>query len=251
MWLWKVLFQGISEFTGQGLTLSAGNKSEIDVEGVAVLDFGVNDEEGLFRVPFLVTPQEISSPIIGYNTIEHLVKNFRNKVNLSESLCNLVDSLSSSENADAVVNLIEKGSEVKELTSEAKVEKNHVLQAGSCEKVRCRIKDLKFNHAGDKLVMFTPFEEMCVEGDVVAMDSVTVMKSRKKFIEVMVYNPTSQPLYLQKGKALGYVSNAAAAYTLPILQKTASVGPVAGTSALLCYVSLDACLHSGPVKPFL
>ena len=216
----------ISEFAGQGLTLSVANKSEIDVEGVAVLDFGVNDEEGLFRVPFLVTPQEISSPIIGYNTIEHLVKNFRNKVNLSESLCNLVDSLSSSENADAVVNLIEKGSEVKELTSEAKVEKNHVLQAGRCEKVRCRIKDLKFNHAGDKLVMFSPFEEMCVEGDVVAMDSVTVMKSRKKFIEVMVYNPTSQPLYLQKGKALGYVSNVAAAYTLPILQKTASVGKV-------------------------
>ena len=81
----------ISEFTGDGLTLSAANKSEIDVEGVAVLDFGVNSEDGLFRVPFLVTPQEISSPIIGYNTIEHLVKNFRNKVNLSQSLCDLVD----------------------------------------------------------------------------------------------------------------------------------------------------------------
>ena len=99
--------QPISEFTGEGLTLSAANKSAIDVEGVVVLNFGVKDGEGLFKIPFLVTSQEISSPIIGYNTIEHLVKNFRGKMNLSESLCDLVDTLSSPKKADAVVNLNE------------------------------------------------------------------------------------------------------------------------------------------------
>ena len=88
-----------------------------------MLEFGIENDNGLFEVPFLVTSQEISSPIIGYNTIEHLVKNFRDKMNLSESLCSLVDCLSS-DKADAMVNLIEKGAEIKELNSEARLEKN-------------------------------------------------------------------------------------------------------------------------------
>ena len=40
----------IKDFTGQGLTLTAANQSEIGVEGVAVLDFGVDDGDGLFQV---------------------------------------------------------------------------------------------------------------------------------------------------------------------------------------------------------
>ena len=216
----------ISEFTEQqGLTVTAANNSKISIDGVAILDFGV-EAEGLFQVPFLITPQELSNPIIGYNTIEHLVTNYQNTFNLSESLCNLVECLSSTANAEAMVNLIEEGSEIRELSSEAKLEKNQVIHPGCCEKVRCRIKDLQFSNGGDKLVVFSPFEEMCVEGDLVAFDSAAILKARKKFVDVMVYNPTSQKMYLQKGKVLGQVSNAAAAYTLPILQKSVSVGEV-------------------------
>ena len=116
----------IDDFTGQGISLSAANKSKIGVDGVAILEFGVDGGEGLFEVPFLVTSQEITTPIIGYNIIEHLVKNFRNKMDLSSSLCNLVDTLSS-ENAEAMVNLIEEGAEIQELRSEAKLEKDQVV----------------------------------------------------------------------------------------------------------------------------
>ena len=222
----NVEIHSISEFTGQGLTLTAANKSEIDVEGVAILEFGVEEGDGLFQVPFLVTSQEISGPIIGYNTIEHLVKNYHDKMNLPESLYNLVDCLSSSKKAEAMVNLIEKGAGIEELKSEAKLERNHVVHPGCYEKVRCRIKDLKFCNGGNKLVMFAPFEEMCLEGDLVIFESAEILKSRRKFVDVMVYNPTKQKLYIQKGKVLGQVSNAAAAYTLPILQKTVSVGEI-------------------------
>ena len=122
----EVTTHSITDFIGDGLTLTAANKSRIDIDGVVVLEFGVT-EDGLFQVPFLVTSQEISSPIIGYNTIEHLVKNFRQEMDMSESLCNLVDTLSSSENADAMVNIIEQGTEIEELNSEAKLERNVVV----------------------------------------------------------------------------------------------------------------------------
>ena len=117
------IIHSIADFTGQGFTLTAANKSQIDIDGVVVLNFGVAEEE-LFQVPFLITSQEISSPIIGYNTIEHLVKNFRHQMNLSESLCELVDCLSSSESAEAMVDLIETGTKIDELSSEAKLTKN-------------------------------------------------------------------------------------------------------------------------------
>lgn len=148
-------------------------------------------------MPFLVTSQEIENPIIGYNTIEHLVKNFRTQMDMPESMCDLVDCLVSTEKAEAMVNLIETGAEIQDLNSEAKLEKNQIVHPGCCEKVRCRIKDLDFCNGGDKLVVFSPFEEMCLEGDLVIFESATVLKSRKKFVEIMVYNPTSQKMYLQ------------------------------------------------------
>ena len=42
------------------------------IEGIVLLDFAV-DNATLFQVPFLVTKENLSNPIIGYNTIEHLV----------------------------------------------------------------------------------------------------------------------------------------------------------------------------------
>ena len=155
-----------------------------------------------------------------------MVKNFREKMDLSESLCGLVDCLSSIEKAEAMVNLIERGAEIEELSSEAKAERNQVIYPGCCEKVRCRIKELDFCNGGEKLVVFTPFEELCVEGEMVIFESVETMKSRRKFVDVMVYNPTKEKMYVQKGKVLGEVSNAASAHTLPILQKDVRVGEV-------------------------
>ena len=75
--------------------------------------------------------------------------------------------------------------------------------------------------SGNKLVMFAPLEELCVEGELVVFESVDVLKTRRKFIDIMVYNPTKEKIYLSKGKLMGEVSNAAAAHTLPILEKIA------------------------------
>ena len=218
--LLQELFPGIKiysicEFTGENFTVTVANKSVMSVKGVAVLDFGVDGSEDLFQVPFLVTSQEMSCPIIGYNTIEHLVTNFKDKINLSESLVQVYEM--SSEKVGSMVNLIEKGGEVSELTSEAKLERNQVVYPGCCEKVRCKINTSQFS--ANKLVVFAPLEELCVESELVAFDSTEILKPGRKYIDVMVYNPTKSKMVLKKGMLLGQVSDAAAAYTLPILEK--------------------------------
>ena len=47
------IIHSIADFTGEGFTLTAANKSRIDIDGVVVLNFGVMDKE-LFQVPFLI-----------------------------------------------------------------------------------------------------------------------------------------------------------------------------------------------------
>ena len=94
---------------GDDFILTAANKSKLCVQGVAILEFGVSEFSTLF-----------SSTIIGYNIIEHLVTNFNDKLNLSESLVNVIGSLSP-EKADGMVNLIQKGGE---LTERSKIGKS-------------------------------------------------------------------------------------------------------------------------------
>ena len=115
------VIHSISDFTGENFTLTVANRSVMPVCGVVVLDFGVGDDEQLFRVPFLVTSEDISSPIIGYNTIEHLVSNFKDKIDLSKSLANVYDV--SVNTVESMVNLIQNCSEIAKLNSEAKLEK--------------------------------------------------------------------------------------------------------------------------------
>ena len=212
----------ISEFTGDEFTLTTANKSELNVQGVAILDFGVTSSQTLFQVPFLITADDISGPIIGYNTIEHLVTNFKENLNVSESLVNVIGSLSS-EKTESMVNLIERGDEISELSSEAKLEKAKVVFPGCYERLKCKVKDLQFNNGNKKLIVFTPLEEMCVESELIVFESTELLKTRRKFVDIMVYNPTSHDIILKKGSLMGQVSNVASAFTLPMMQKNASV----------------------------
>ena len=75
-----VPIQTVAEFLGEeekDIVLTAANKTQLNVKGVAVLNFGIKGKHDLFQLPFLVTDDEISRPILGYNTIEYLVNNFK------------------------------------------------------------------------------------------------------------------------------------------------------------------------------
>ena len=53
----------VEEFLGHGsLSLSAANNTELPVEGIILLDFGV-DGEILFQIPFLISKNDLAHPI--------------------------------------------------------------------------------------------------------------------------------------------------------------------------------------------
>ena len=104
------------------LTLTAANQMELFVDGVVLLKFGIENDCELFQVLFLVTSEPISKPIIGYNTMEHLVTTFENKIDLSSSLIKVLKCLSI-ENAENMVNLITAGENIFEIVQDAKLVK--------------------------------------------------------------------------------------------------------------------------------
>ena len=57
------------------LQVRAANSTEIEFDGVILLDFGIEGGDESFAVPMLIAKQEMSEVILGYNVIEHLILN--------------------------------------------------------------------------------------------------------------------------------------------------------------------------------
>ena len=116
----------------------------------------------MFQVPFLVTDDEISRPILGYNTIEYLVTNFKDSVDLPQSMVQMFGGLAP-ENGEAMVNLVESAGKIAELSQEARLNRRYVIHPGSVQKVRCKVTGWDICNPYGKIIMFSPFEKLCVE----------------------------------------------------------------------------------------
>ena len=210
-----VEIQPLDEFIQhKTLKVNTANQSQLQLDGVVVLEFGAKQDEGLFRVPFLVTSDKLSCPIIGYNTIEYLVMNYKDS-NLPLSLSNIITCLSL-ESAEVVVDVITAGGEIAEISREAKVSRNYSIPSKSSLKIRCKVKNFQFSNNFNKPIMFSPLEELCLENDLVFFESVDVMKKGRKFVDIVVYNPSPAAVVVEKGKIVGTVSDVAAAFSLPV-----------------------------------
>ena len=216
----------VNEFTGkESLQLTAANQSLVCVKGVAILSFGVKENNDLFDIPFLLTSENISNPIIGYNTIEHFVNNFKETIDIPVSLSQVIGSLSVS-SAASMVNIVEEGGKFSELTSEVKLERKTIIFPGCVKKVKCRMKDLKMNNPINTVVLFSPFEEKLDESELIIFESTEVLQNRKKYLEIMIYNPTSRKIVINKGEIMGQVSDISSAFTVPLCQNQISVNKI-------------------------
>ena len=163
---------------GDNLHLSAANNTNVDIEGVAMLTFGLGPLQA--PVPFLVTKNCLNNPIIGYNVIKHLVN--LELAELPKLLKNSMPSLTISK-AEAVVSLISNDSSDED---EVIVGKETKVPANSQCRVKCRT---KFEVSEPKQnVTFTPYP---LDREFETSDSVVEMKLGKRSVHVVVRNPTN------------------------------------------------------------
>ena len=58
------------------LKIKAANNTEVDIDGIVTFSFCISNLNDIFKVTFVITKQNLSTPIIGFNIIEHLVKTY-------------------------------------------------------------------------------------------------------------------------------------------------------------------------------
>ena len=130
----------VSEFLeGESLTIRAANKTKIPYDGVVVLNFTLDDSDEGFFVPLLVTSQELSEPIIGYNVVEHLVVNGSEEDRCKLQSC-LISNKSLESNWDPLISLIEKQAASPDFLGEIKASDSLEVPAGCKVRMRCRVK---------------------------------------------------------------------------------------------------------------
>ena len=69
----------------ESAVLKAANIILVNIEGVAVLNFGLSSLDLKFNLPFIVTQEELQNPIIRYNIIQYLVNQVESP-NLNQTL---------------------------------------------------------------------------------------------------------------------------------------------------------------------
>ena len=200
----------ISEFLeGDDLHLYTANNSVLAVEGVVVLTFGLGSAS--VTVPFVVSGDELSQPIIGYNVIKRLIQTDRESI--PSALVDSIPFLTPSK-AEAVVSVMEADVVVVE---NAKVMKKTVVPAHSRCRIRChtsfRTEDTHQN------VLFSP---NILDSELEFAESVAQVKRGRSTINVVVSNPTNQPYVLRKGLALGSIEAVSA--VIPVMPNEEAVG---------------------------
>ena len=201
----------VEEFLETKLNLSAANNTEVPIEGVVVLDFAIDDSI-LFKIPFLITKENIANLIIGYNTIEHLIMNHKAKAKLLPSLMKLLPNLSL-ENAQAMVNTVEKGSEISEVLGKLKTVKPVSIPGNCMVKLKCKTR-VSFD-VGEKDVLFQPLVEF-TGGDLIMYEATgTLKRGRTQIVNVAIYNPSPHEKFLKQGTEVGQVIDIAAVIYFP------------------------------------
>ena len=72
----NISIQPIETFIGEGsdISLKAANNTEVNIKHVVTLNLSFQNTGFNFAVPFIVRKEELLSPILGFNFIEHLIQ---------------------------------------------------------------------------------------------------------------------------------------------------------------------------------
>ncbi len=195
--------QSLEEFLeGDTMHLLAANNSKVAVEGVVTLSFEIG--EFSVSVPFIVSTDPVSQPIIGYNVIKHLV--FAG----GEQSCALLKLSCPSiaeTNLVAVINLIKKEALKEDYVVSTK---ENIIPANSRYKVKC-----KTGYRASELEESVMFSPNPLNSELEMEDLVTKVRLGRGYTHVVVKNPTNKPLVLDKGAVLGSIESVSA--VIPIM----------------------------------
>ena len=186
------------------LTLSGVNGSDIPYEGYVNLDVEVGGK--MVEVPFLVTKQDIQSPIIGYNAIKKLVcdeAEEKDSIEVVKELFRKSDKVLDDQSVSTLVATLQSSST--DMLSAVKIRKQgEVLKAGSVTTISCKIDSLLLEERTP--AVFEPeIEELLPEGIQAHTTLVHLKKGISSKIMVTVVNTNTRDVFLDGRLQIGEI----------------------------------------------
>jgi hypothetical protein len=195
----NVSVKDIHELLGIGadLKLQAANGTQIPYNGWVGINFRLLDKEtSEISVPFLVTSEEMNSPIIGYNVIELFVKD-----NKPEQVLPAATKSFKNTDINALINFI-RSDPSESLCAVRTSKRNVVISKGQSVNVACRANTGPVER--NSPVLFEPDEQAQWPSGLAIHETLTTIKQGKSsIIDVPVTNTTDHDIVLPKRLLLG------------------------------------------------
>ena len=183
--------RNISELLDCELDLTAANDTPIPYKGIIELTFQLKREQDAIFVPFLVTTEDISLPLVGYNVIKLCVKSGMT----SPELACVFTSLSC-DNVNSLFDVIDTHDDSDFCTVRTK-KKQCLIKRGRCSQIACRI-----NHgpiASEIPVIFEPDENPDLPNGLVVSEPLFSLKPGKtSAVKFQIQNITRHDIVLPK-----------------------------------------------------
>uniref|UniRef100_H3B8S2 Gypsy retrotransposon integrase-like protein 1 n=1 Tax=Latimeria chalumnae TaxID=7897 RepID=H3B8S2_LATCH len=191
--------------SGSGLELKAANGTTIPYLGWVEVQFQITPNSMALTAPLLVSPQEIETPIIGFNIIEEVVKQHQNNPELSHTslvaLLGVAMPHVPKKNRNTLVHLINSRESVDFGTLRLR-RGGIVLQKGQITNVRCRA--LLGAVLEPVSAVFEPDDTIQPpEGVELKETIIKILKGPICQVTIPVYNSASHDIHLKEGLMLG------------------------------------------------
>ena len=154
-----IQIDSIEKFVGdksRKLTLRTANNTEMKIIGIATFDFSMPNIHNKFTVSFIVRSNVIANPIIGFNVIEHLVK--ESSSDSFNPISNIFPNMKENK-TELITILIQKNPKISDVTGTVKSAENIKITSNSFSFVKCKYKS---NVIGKKTVpvIFQPMFDL-------------------------------------------------------------------------------------------
>ena len=190
--------RNISELIDCKLDLTAANGTCIPYKGFVELEFRLKDEQDPILVPFLVTSDDISLPLVGYNVIELCIKSGMTNPELA-----CVFPCVSLNDVNNLRDIIEDNVDT-DLCAVRTNTKDCLIKSAQCSQISCRI-----NHGpidSEIPVLFEPEEnEELPYGLVVSESLLSLKPGKSSVVKFEVKNVSKHAIVLPKRTFLGRI----------------------------------------------
>ena len=176
--------------------------------GIVTFHFSIRNLQNKFTIPFIVTSNDIANPIIGFNIIEHLVK--ESSSDSFNPISNIFPNTKENK-TELVTNLIQENSKISDLIGTVKSVENIKITPNSFSFVKFKHKS---NVIGKKTipVIFQPTFDLSLE--LTLTENLVTLKSR--LIKIPVFILTAKDIFIRSGSLMGNLERVATAIPLEL-----------------------------------